>query len=109
MKEKSLIPELLELEGLFGITYFIVLYFFKYLVLASDTKYLKQQYPLNSGFNKLILCFSKQTYTHMRNYFFLNFIYDDLKNGSCFSLKIYKLNRGVIQTSPGTHEPVKAE
>ena len=109
VKEKSLIPELLELEGLFGITYFIVLYFFKYLVLASDTKYLKQQYPLNSGFNKLILCFSKQTYTHMHNYFFLKFIYDDLKNGSCFSLKIYKLNRGVIQTSPGTHEPVKAE
>lgn len=61
-----MIPELLELEGLFGITHFIVLHFFKYLVLASNTKYLKQQYPLNPGFRNLILYFSKQTYTHMR-------------------------------------------
>ena len=66
VKEKSLIPELLELAGLFGIIQFIVLQFFKYLVLASNTKYLKQQYLLNPGFNKLILCFSQQTYTYMR-------------------------------------------
>lgn len=66
VKEKSLIPELLELAGLFGIIQFIVLQFFKYLVLASNTEYLKQQYPLNPGFNKLILCFSQQKYTYMR-------------------------------------------
>lgn len=65
VKEKSLIPELLELAGLFGIIQFIVLQFFKYLVLASNTEYLKQQYLLNPGFNKLILCFSQQTYTYM--------------------------------------------
>lgn len=64
MKEKSVIPELLELEGLFGITHFIVLHFFKYLVLASNTKYLKQQYPLNPGFNKLMLFFKANIHTY---------------------------------------------